>query len=225
MVVLPVKPFAEAKSRLAPALGARERAVLARQLLERTLRVIDRARGIARVVVISRDAAVLQLARSYGAWSIVEPEPGAAPDKWGAVPRPPTDATAEAGVGFDDLNRALARAARVCAANGARALLVLPADLPRLRARDVHNLIALAEPAPRLVLAPAHRDGGTNALLLNPITPFPFQFGPDSLQRHQSTAQAMHLAVTLYSQPTITHDLDLPEDLALSAFSRKGELR
>src|SRR4051794_15980728 len=113
MAIVPVKPLAEAKTRLASILDVKERTALARRLLERTLLKLTRTRGIASVVVISRDEAGLRLARKYGAWSITE-----------------SNGDDDAG---NTLNRALEQARRVCVANGARAVLVVPADLPRLR--------------------------------------------------------------------------------------------
>jgi 2-phospho-L-lactate guanylyltransferase len=188
MVIVPVKPLAESKSRLATVLDPTGRVELTRRLLERTLLKLARARGLARVVVISRDEAVLKLARKHGAWSILE--------SGGA------------------LGEALDQAARVCVANGATALLVLPADLPRLRVRDVEKIIALGEPAPRVVLVPAERDGGTNALLQNPSGIIPFHFGEHSAERHRAAARAAGIPLQIYDSNTVTMDLDLPEDFA-----------
>lgn len=187
MAIVPVKPFAEAKTRLAEVLGPVERAQLARRLLERTLHKATHARGLARVVVISRDSEALQLARRRGAWSVVESHPG--------------------------LNEALEQATRVCVANGARAVLILPADLPRLRVRDIEQIIALGEPAPCLVIAPAQHDGGTNALLVNPAGAIPYAFGENSFSQHCYLAEQRGLRVKIYSSDTVTLDLDRPEDL------------
>ncbi len=188
VAIVPVKPLAEGKTRLAGVLEEKERAALARKLLERTLLKLTRARGVARTVVVSRDANVLKIARKFGAWSILE-----------------TNA---------DLNDALDQARRVCVANGARALLIVPADLPRLRVRDVEKMIALGEPAPRMVIAPAARDGGTNALLLNPARDFVFQFGENSFDAHRAQAARSKYQVEIYDSDTVTFDLDVPEDLA-----------
>lgn len=187
MAIVPVKPLADAKTRLAGALNEQARVMLAKRLLERTLMKLSRARGIDRVVVISRDDMVLHLARKHGAWSIVE-----------------THA---------DLNRALEQATQVCAANGAQAVLVVPADLPRLRVRDIETMVALGERAPCMVIAPAQRDGGTNALLVNPARWASFQFGDDSFTKHCEKAQGAGLQILRYDSDTITFDLDVPEDL------------
>jgi 2-phospho-L-lactate guanylyltransferase len=187
MAIVPVKPPEEAKSRLMGVLAPEERVALVRRLLDRTLLKLTRARGIARVAVISRDASALGLGRKYGAWSIPESNSG--------------------------LNDALEQARRVCVANGARALLIVPADLPKLRVRDVERIIALGQDAPCVVAAPAARDGGTNALLLNPADAIAFQFGQDSFDRHVAAARARQIPVVVYDSEHIKYDLDLPQDL------------
>lgn len=187
MAIVPVKPFAEAKQRLSPVLTEEERAGLARRLLKRTLLKLSRARGIMRVAVVSRDEQALSIAREYGAWSIPETH--------------------------QELNQALTQATRVAVANGAQAVLMVPTDLPRLRVRDVEKLIALGAPAPRVVIAPAHRDGGTNALLLNPPTLMQFTFGENSFAAHRSHAIAAGAHVEAYQSENVAFDIDVPEDL------------
>ncbi len=191
IAIVPVKPLAEAKTRLASVLDKGERVALARRLLERTLLKLTRVNGISSVVVVSRDEQALRIARKYGAWALVESHP--------------------------DLNDALEQARRVCIANGARAVLVIPADLPRLRRRDLQKILALGEPPPRMVITPARRDEGTNALLLNPAEGVPFQFGDKSFVRHKLAASDAGLDIQVYDSDTVTFDLDLPEDLYTSS--------
>jgi 2-phospho-L-lactate/phosphoenolpyruvate guanylyltransferase len=191
MAIVPMKPLAEAKMRLAGVLAEPDRVALARRLLERTLLKLMRARGIARVIVISRDEAVLAIARRYGAWSVVESQ--------------------------SNLNEALEQARRVCVANGAPAVLVLPADLPRLRVRDIEKLIELGESQQGIVITPAQRDGGTNALLLNPATAIAFQFGENSFAKHRAAAESAGYPVWVYDSDTVTFDLDVPDDFAIQA--------
>lgn len=200
MVIVPVKPLTEAKTRLAGVLPPNERIALARRLLERTLLKLTRARGISRVVVISRDDQVLKIARKFGAWSVAESQ---------------TRDT------VSGLNDALEQARRISIANGARALLIIPADLPRLRVRDIEKMIALGKPAPHLVIVPAARDGGTNALLLNPANAIAFRFGEDSFSKHTAAATAQSIPFTLYTSDTVTLDLDTPEDLTQSRIANR----
>jgi 2-phospho-L-lactate guanylyltransferase len=104
--VIPTKPHAEAKSRLAPVLTDSQRADLSRWLLRRTVRLARQVIGP--VVVVSRDPAILTQAETQGAWGLPEVSTG--------------------------LNLALTQAAHFARDQGATALLVLPTDLPRLTA-------------------------------------------------------------------------------------------
>ena len=60
ITVIPVKPFSEAKTRLADVLNATQRAELSRQLFLRTLKI---ATGLSTVIVVSRSKVVRQLAQ------------------------------------------------------------------------------------------------------------------------------------------------------------------
>ena len=66
-LLAPVKPFAEAKSRLASVLTPAERALLMRSLLERTLALARESKLFARLLVVSRDPLVWEVARRAGA--------------------------------------------------------------------------------------------------------------------------------------------------------------
>ena len=88
--------------------------------------------------------------------------------------------------------------------------------LRHLRVRDLEKMIALGEPSPGIVIVPAARDGGTNALLLHPANAIGFHFGDKSFDKHVADAQTNNIPVSTYNSDTVTFDLDLPEDLALS---------
>jgi len=185
-LVVPVKPFDESKSRLAAILARQERAALTRSLLTRTLHVAQASGHFARLLVVSRDDAVLAVAAAAGAATL-----------------------AEAGA---DLNRALRQGCDHALRQGAEAALILPADLPLLTMADLDRLAEAAAGA-GLVLAPS-QDGGTNALLLRLPLPMPLCFGPDSFRRHQQAAAARRLTVAVCATPSLAFDLDWPEDLA-----------
>jgi 2-phospho-L-lactate/phosphoenolpyruvate guanylyltransferase len=186
MALVPMKPFAESKGRLAEALTPEARGDLARGLFERTLRVLKRARGITRVAVISRDAEVLKRARQHHAWAMWERRPG--------------------------LNEALEQATRVARANGMRAVLIVPADLPKLTTKDAERIIELGAAGPCVVIAPAERDEGTNALLVNPAGLIQYAFGAKSFVEHQRRAKQAGARVEVYRAESVALDLDLAED-------------
>lgn len=190
-LLAPVKPLAEAKSRLAPVLRADERGDLVRRLLRRTLALAHRSALFACVLVVSRDPEVWQIAREAGACAL--PEQGC------------------------DLNSALWQGSRYAGAAGAGSLLILPADLPLLSAGDLFALCALGEQGDGLVLGPSE-DGGTNALHLRLPPGLPFYFGERSFARHQAAARAAGLTAAVYDSPTLRFDLDRPEQwLALAS--------
>ncbi len=182
--VIPVKPFQQAKTRLAAVLSLDERANLSRRLLQRTIHL---AGQVGEVVVISRDAGVRRVAKEAGAWALVEMGEG--------------------------LNEAVQQASEWVLAQGEQSMLVLPGDLPLLQLADVQAMMALGRPGPALVIAPCQRRDGTNALLLNPPNLIPFAFGPGSFARHQQAGQARGVVPLIYDSATLALDLDLPGDL------------
>ncbi|MCB0021775.1 MAG: 2-phospho-L-lactate guanylyltransferase [Caldilinea sp.] len=186
-LIIPAKPFTAAKSRLATILSPTERARLGAFLLERTLRVAQEAEAFDEIMVISRDPVALQLASGLGARAL-----------------------AETGV---ELNEAVTQACRDAQENGATCVLVLPADLPRLTAADLHLLCAAAD-APETVVITPSRDGGTNALLLSLPVPFAFAYGRDSFQHHARRATRSALDVRVVETDNLRFDLDAPADLS-----------
>jgi 2-phospho-L-lactate guanylyltransferase len=187
-LVIPVKPFSEAKTRLAGALSPQARAGLMRELLTGVLVQVRESGLLAGTVVISRDEAVLALARNLGAQALHETGAG--------------------------LNAALDEARRMIADRGADGMLVLPADLPLLTADDILQLYDLALSDVEVAIAPSH-DGGTNALLLCPPDAMEFSFGPDSFVRHVRQALSSGRRYAIYRSETLGRDVDLPEDLVL----------
>lgn len=93
---------------------------------------------------------------------------------------------------------------------GAVPLVILPADLPMLRAGDVGALLAAASSAP--ALAPDRHGKGTNALALLPGYPLQFRFGPHSFRRHR----AQMTEARVVHRPGFAFDLDTKADLARS---------
>ena len=188
--IVPVKPFNSAKSRLAPALAPAERQGFSRGLLEHTLDVLAQARGVDRVLVVSRDSGPLTLARSRGAHTVTES-------------------------GAPELNNALNRASRAAVALGARAVLILPIDLPLLCPADVERVLSLNGADRTVVIAPDRHGSGTNALVVRPPLMFAYAFGPDSYRQHHERAVAAGARVETCNLPGIALDVDDPDDLAL----------
>jgi 2-phospho-L-lactate/phosphoenolpyruvate guanylyltransferase len=213
-LLIPVKPFSESKSRLAPVLTAEDRAALSRQLLEGVIALAQETRVFQGIVVVSRDAHVLSLAGHLGVVALHE----TVSEVEALLVKHSGNLAGElvnAGNQKQEttLNQALFSAQAHAQAAGADAILVLPADLPLVTVEDVQALIEPAMHQARMVvIAPSH-DGGTNALLLRPPSAIPFAFGIQSYARHHALARAAGLPLTVVQTPSLTYDLDLPEDL------------
>ena len=186
-LIVPVKPFAEGKSRLGDELPSIERAALSRRLLEHVLATAATDDFFAVRLIVSRDACLKSLAARYGARLLAEHG--------------------------NTLNLALEQARRLALQEAASAILILPSDLPRLQSSDLTALLTAGAGAPAAVISPS-RDGGTNALLLRPPYLLPFAFGPDSFTRHCELANQAGVPPTIIQTPTLAFDLDTPRDLA-----------
>jgi 2-phospho-L-lactate/phosphoenolpyruvate guanylyltransferase len=185
--LVPVKPLALAKSRLAPALSPAERHALARELLSHVLSVLGGCGDLEGLAVISQDPEVAALARLHQAEVISEP-PGL------------------------KLNDVVDAGIAALAERGVSRVLVLMSDLPFLAARDVERMIALGRQGP-VVLAPDCQAEGTNALLIAPGAMRTCCGSADSFRLHRERAAAAGLAVAVYQAPSTARDVDSLEDL------------
>jgi 2-phospho-L-lactate guanylyltransferase len=89
---------------------------------------------------------------------------------------------------------------------------VVSADLPRLRADEVSQLVA-AVPGRGLAIARA-QDGGTNAIAMRPPGVVTTHFGEaGSCAVHMSAAADARVESVVVDLPGLAFDLDTPEDL------------
>ena len=186
--IVPVKPMRLGKSRLAPVLSEEERATLNRQLLARTVETLKSVPELEQVLVVSRDSAALALARKHGARTVLEDDES-------------------------HLNTALTRATFVARRFNTHGILVLPADLPLLRAEDVRTLLEAARHSPAVIVVPDRKREGTNALVITPPGLIPYRFGPGSFRQHCDLAKEAGAHLEVLELPSLTIDLDWPEDL------------
>jgi 2-phospho-L-lactate guanylyltransferase len=184
--VIPVKPFASAKRRLAPILSSSERTQLARLMLEDVIDAIRGARSVRGFVVVTAHPEAAQLAVAAGGEAIVEAR------EYG-------------------LTHAVETAQRrlVPAAAG---LMVIPADIPHLPSATI-DAVNARTPERGIALVPATSDGGTNLLAMRPCDVIPPLFGPKSFERHRSRALRAGLPIEICRCPMASCDLDRPDDL------------
>ena len=202
--IVPVKPFSEGKSRLAGYVSPQARDALNRDLLARTLDAVRLAHVDAQIVVVSRDKEALDAAERAGSHALAEESrsrsaPAAGPEL--------------------QLNAALTQAAGYVVARGATKALILPTDMPNLTAADVCAVASPRGDGAQVIIAPS-RDGGTNALFLQPAQAIPFAFGQGSFQRHRRLAEEADIPVRVVESASLLFDIDLPEDYRAVVRSR-----
>ena len=186
--VVPVKEFAFAKERLAPALAPEERRALSRTMVEDVLSALAAAEGLAGVVVVTRDPEATALAERRGARVLPEPK-------------------------LDGHNAAVHWAVDALAREGAAAMLHVPGDVPLVTARDVSALLDTADLSDRVALVPAHDGRGTNAVLCAPPGAIAFHFGADSFRRHLAAATQAGITPRVVTSTALGLDIDEPDDL------------
>ena len=159
-------------------------------MLVNTLKTLKSIHEIDTVLVVSRDPAALAVARDFDAKTVLED-------------------------GNPELNTALRRAAMVAKAYYANQILVMPADLPLVKANHIKDFLALSGEAPELIIAPDRRKDGTNALFINPADLIDFYYGTGSFGKHLRAAEIKGAAIQIVESEELGLDLDIPEDLKI----------
>ncbi|MGE5215775.1 MAG: 2-phospho-L-lactate guanylyltransferase [Chloroflexota bacterium] len=191
VALIPVKGFRNAKQRLSPLLSCAARELLAEAMFHDILAQVRMARGIAATFVVTGDDKVASIALTAGAEVIRE---RAENGETGAV---------------DFARLELKRA-------GCEAVLIIPGDMPLVRADDIEAVLAQVPAdasAPFALLVPSHDRLGTNALLLAPPNIIELRFGHDSFNFHMGQVRARGLPVRCYENEHIGLDIDEPKDL------------
>ena len=189
--LIPVKGFRNAKQRLSLLLGAADRELLAEAMFRDVVSEVQRARGLEATFVVTGNDRVAEIAAAMGA----------------AVIREPAETGETGAVDFARVN--LTRM-------GHEAVLILPGDMPLVRASDIEQVLAQVPAgvtAPFALLVPSHDRLGTNALLLAPPDVIKLRFGYDSFSYHMSQVSALGLPLRFFENEAIGLDIDEPQDL------------
>ncbi|GAC1540235.1 MAG: hypothetical protein NVS2B7_12380 [Herpetosiphon sp.] len=187
VAVFPVRSFQSGKQRLSSIISQEARNQTIKHLVVRTLAVFRRLPSIV-CLVVSSDQEVVDWSISGGALALLLEAGGLNPT-------------------LDDMKQFLA------CQDVSNMLVVLP-DLPLLNYDDLTHLLTTRK-ACHVAIAPDRHGSGTNALMLNPATPFPFLFGEQSYHRYRTAAQTRSLTMLSCSSQGWGFDLDTPEDWQL----------
>ena len=189
--LMPVKGFRNAKQRLSPVLSCAARELLAEAMFRDVLRQVRLARGLAGTFVVTGDDTVGAIASAAGAEVIRE--------------KVENGETLAVDFARAELKRA-----------GCESVLIIPGDMPLVRASDFEYVIAqvpIDAAAPFALLVPSHDRLGTNALLLAPPDVIKLRFGYDSFTFHLSQLTAQGLPACFIENENIALDIDEPRDL------------
>jgi 2-phospho-L-lactate guanylyltransferase len=200
--VVPIRGLRTSKTRLGPDLAPEERLALVTEMLRRTLVATRDSSSITGTIVVTLDPAAARMAKAHGAIGLVERVPG--------------------------LNEAIHAGRSLATARRASAVLVLPADLPRVTAAAVTELIdASRETAGGaaglgfrglVTLVPDRHGEGTNALLVSPPAVIEPAFGTASRATHRAEALAAGATYQEIGGP-LGLDVDTRADLLLAGAS------
>jgi 2-phospho-L-lactate guanylyltransferase len=190
LVAMPMKDLREAKTRLAAALSAAERAQLARDLFHRSQEFFARQFPEFTRLVVTPSEEIARLACAGGAWVLKEGGAGG------------LNCAADSAFGW-------ARDA------GFDRLLLVPGDIPVWLVGEVAALLEEGRRA-SIAIARAH-DGGTNALLidLRRVSEFAFRYGVDSAARHRQWCRSRGVSHAVAHLPFLSRDVDTEEDYLL----------
>jgi 2-phospho-L-lactate guanylyltransferase len=198
MILIPVKNLDNAKQRLASLLDQPTRTKLAHAMLFDVLESVSACPSQPEVSLVTNDTFAVELAHSFNFQVIVD-----------TANRSETDA--------------IEVATRWCEEHDVQSTLVIPADIPLIRASELEQILQAA-PEEGSVLVPAADGRGTNAILRNPAGLFPLRFGNDSFKPHLAAARATNKPCLVLHLPGIALDIDNPSDLRELAAAR-GETR
>ena len=187
-IVVLIKDFTTAKSRLAPVLEPEPR----RRLAEMTAaRALDAALAVAPTLAVCGSVEAAELARLRGAALVVEPAPSGQ-------------------------NPAAMRGLAEVSQRGAASALLLSSDLPLVDEAAILRLLARTDVpgSARRRRTGGRAAQGTNALYLRPPGDFSLHFGEASLPKFAEEARLRGRRFIVHDDPSLALDLDEPSDLA-----------
>jgi 2-phospho-L-lactate/phosphoenolpyruvate guanylyltransferase len=191
-VLIPVKRFALAKSRLAATLGPQERRALVSTMVRRVLdSVAPAVSGVAvpwSAALVTEEPDVIELANERGIAVLAEPRA--------------RTLEAALAVGIETLTRL-----------GFERLAFVPGDVPQMTTADVHTLLGAGDSTAVRIVA-AKRDGALNAVSWPAKYALTLEFGPGSAARVADRVEKDGLHVERLRAPRLALDIDTPQDLS-----------
>lgn len=201
--ILPVKRFAQAKSRLGASVADPLRADLARAMAGDVLIALSATASIARTIVVTSEESVATAARYLGALVVDD-----------AIEESQSTAV---GLGIEHAIE-----------NRFERVLCVPGDCPALDPAELDALLGEAAAdadaeqcggsgdalRQEVVIVPDRHGTGTNGLLLAPPDAIVPSFGPGSRERHERLARTAGATYRIEQPGSLLLDIDTGDDLA-----------
>ncbi|MDA4122854.1 MAG: 2-phospho-L-lactate guanylyltransferase [Thaumarchaeota archaeon] len=184
-IIIPVKSH-DPKRRLSSLFDRRQRRQLQLAMLEDTLQAVARAKRIKDAFIISSDPDILKFAGRFGAGGIEE--------------------DSDRGV-----NEAVESA--IAELEAYAGWLVMPADLPMIKASDIKTVLELHRMGSSVVISPSEDHGGTNLLLMMKSGTIPLHYDDDSFNKHVSEATERRVPFSVYYSESVAFDVDNAMDV------------
>lgn len=196
-IIVPVKCFARAKSRLGPVFNGALRRQLARVMAQSVLAELGEVRGLGRILIVTSEMEMMETSRAAGIQALWDD-------------------------GNGGLNGALARAEKMLGFPTS-GVGVVSADLPFFRAAELERMIEAHEKLGReaVTIARDQAGTGTNVRLVSAHDRLPYLFGKNSAEAHARAARERGLAHQIFESATFALDLDTPAN-AIEAFRLKA---
>ena len=185
-VIIPVKTFANAKTRLEISLEKREK--LCKLMLEEILKTLSISPMIDQIIVVSKDKIALEIGKKYRAILIID--------------------ELEKGV-----NEAVSMADKYALENNFDASIVLPQDIPFIKTQDIDFMLKFQSPPNFAIVVPSRKFDGTNALVRMPSNLMETHYDEDSYRIHMDVAKKHTRNVSLVFVKRIMWDVDDENDL------------
>jgi len=185
--IVPVRVLSAAKTRLARVLNKKQRAALSLAMLSDVLDALRRTKEVGSIVLVTRDINAARLGMAKRARVLSEGR-------------------------SHGLNPALRTGIRFAEREGAERVLVVPADVPLAKPKDLNRILRAGRETSVLIV-PSYDGGGTNALLLRPPDIMRVSYGRNSFKRHCRLARKKGLRARILTARSLQLDVDTPLDL------------
>ena len=184
--LIPINDFSGSLSRLSEHLDRDQRKEMTQILATQVIEALYSVQSIEKIVVLSNERQWLKSFDNQKIIILKDPE-------------------------IKKLKAKITHAANWIQSQGANRMLYLSVDLPFVQEKDITKFIT--EHQGGLSIVKAHKENGTNALILDFPAILEFQFGVNSFDKHLATAKAQKINTKIVEIENLSLDIDTWDDL------------